>query len=253
MFPFNDPSFNKDWDEICHWFGDKRHFRPWYDDDADYNTNAKSYYDFLARFIRQLDYMITLMNKLLDENIETLETNTVRMQRDGDWKKYHIENGQIVYDTGGSNIEKLSAYVKISKASLNDIVAKDDGIWSENFQPKIDALNKRIDDLDAKVERYHTELLNLINALTQRVSSLETRVTNLETRVTNLENALKKLLTNLTNTGAWSYTGSIFGGNLNSGHNLATGNINLFGGTTDGNSFIRCNNGHTENDITAGI
>lgn len=246
MFPFNDPSYNKDWEEICHWFGDKRHFRPWYDDDADYNTNAKSYYDFLARFIRQLDYMITLMNKLLDENIETLETNTVRLLKDGDWKKFHIENGKVVYENGGSNIEKLSAYVKISKASLNDIVAKDDGIWSENFQPKIDALNKRIDDLDAKVERYHNELLNLINALTQRVSSLEGRVTT-------LENALKKLLTNLTNTGAWSYDGSIFNGNLNNGHNLATGNINLFGGTVDGNSFIRTNNGHSENDITAGI
>ena len=253
MFPFNDPSFNKDWAEICHWFGDKRHFRPWYDDDADYNTNAKSYYDFLARFIRQLDYMITLMNKLLDENIETLETNTVRMQRDGDWKKYHIENGQIVYDTGGSNIEKISAYVKISKAALNDIVAKDDGIWSENFQPKIDALNKRIDDLDAKVERYHTELLNLINALTQRVTSLESRMTRLESRVASLEGALKKLLTNLTNTGAWTHDGDMLQGHLTNGHNLATGNINLFGGTADGNSFIRTTSGHQENDITAGI
>ena len=246
MFPFNDPSFNKDWEEICHWFGDKRHFRPFYDDDADYNTNAKSYYDFLARFIRQLDYMITLMNKLLDQNIETLETNTVRLLKDGDWKKYHIEHGDVVYDAGGSNIEKLSAYVKISKASLNDIVANDDGIWSENFQPKIDALNRRIDELDAKVERYHTELTNLINALTQRVSSLESRVTT-------LENALKKLLENLNNSGAWSYDGNIFNGNLNSGRSLATGNINLFGGSQDGNSFIRTNNGHTENDITAGI
>lgn len=246
MFPYNDPSFNKDWAEICHWFGDKRHFRPWYDDDADYNTNAKSYYDFLARFIRQLDYMVTLMNKLLDQNIETLETNTVRLLKDGDWKKYHIENGNVVYDEGGSNIEKLSAYVKISKTALNDIVAKDDGIWSENFQPKIDALNRRVDELDAKVERYHTELLSLINALTQRVSSLESRVAT-------LENALKKLLQNLNNSGAWSYDGNILNGNLNSGRNLATGNINLFGGSTDGNSFIRTNNGHSENDITAGI
>ena len=246
MFPFNDESFNKDWSEICHWFGDKRHFRPWYDDDADYNTNAKSYYDFLARFIRQLDYMITLMNKLLDQNIETLETNTVRLLKDGDWKKYHIEHGNVVYDAGGSNIEKLSAYVKISKASLNDIQAKDDGIWSENFQPKIDALNRRIDDLDAKVERYHTELTNLINALSQRVSSLESRVTT-------LENALKKLLQNLHDSGAWSYDGNILNGHLNSGRNLATGNINLFGGSQDGNSFIRTNGGHTENDITAGI
>ncbi len=246
MFPFNDESFNKDWADIQHWFGDKRHFRPWYDDDADYNTNAKSYYDFLARFIRQLDYMITLMNKLLDQNIETLETNTVRLLKEGDWKKYHIENGKVVYDNGGSNIEKLSAYVKISKVALNDIQAKDDGIWSENFQPKIDALNRRIDDLDAKVERYHTELTNLINALSQRVSSLENRVTT-------LESALKKLLQNLHDSGAWSYDGNILNGNLNSGRNLATGNINLFGGSQDGNSFIRTNNGHTENDITAGI
>lgn len=246
MFPFNDESFNKDWADIQHWFGDKRHFRPWYDDDADYNTNAKSYYDFLARFIRQLDYMITLMNKLLDQNIETLETNTVRLLKDGDWKKYHIEHGNVVYDAGGSNVEKLSAYVKISKASLNDIVAKDDGIWSENFQPKIDALNRRIDELDAKVERYHTELTNLINALSQRVSSLENRVTT-------LENALKKLLQNLHDSGAWSYDGNILNGRLNSGRNLATGNINLFGGSVDGGSFIRTNSGHTENDITAGI
>ena len=250
MVPFNDPSFNKDWEEICHWIGDKR---PWYDDDADYNTNAKSYYDFLARFIRQLDYMITLMNKLLDQNIETLETNTVRLLKDGDWKKYHIENGKVVYDNGGSNIEKLSAYVKISKASLNDIIAKDDGIWSENFQPKIDALNRRIDELDAKVERYHTELTNLINALTQRVSNLESRVATLESRVTTLENALKKLLQNLHDSGAWGYDGNILNGNLNSGRNLATGNINLFGGSQDGSSYIRTNSGHTENDITAGI
>lgn len=232
MQEFNDPSYNKDWQEICHWFGDKRHFRPWYDDDADYNTNAKSYYDFLARFIRQLDYMITLMNKLLDQNIATHETNTVTMTKDGDWKKYHLEHGNVVYDAGGSNISTLSAYVKISKATLNAIVAKDDGIWSEDFQPKIDALNKRIDELDAKVERYHNELLN---------------------QVTTLENALKKLLENLAKSGAWSYTGNIFNGNLNPGRDLATGNINLFGGSPDGGSFIRTNGGASENDITAGI
>ena len=190
--------------------------------------------------------MITLMDKLLDQNIETLETNTVRLLKDGDWKKYHIQNGDIVYDEGGSNIEKLSAYVKISKASLNDIVAKDDGIWSEDFQPKIDALNRRLDELNAKVERYHNELLNLINALSSRVD-------NLENRLALVESALKKLLQNLQNTGAWSSSGNIYNGNLNSGRNLATGNINLFGGSADGSSFIRTTSGQKENDITAGI
>lgn len=69
-----------------------------------------------------------------------------------------------------------------------------------------------------------------------------------------LKSALTNLLQNLKDSGAWNQTGStIFEGNLKSGRNIATGNINLFGGTTDGNSFIRTNNGSTENDLAGGV
>ena len=40
--PLNDPSYNKDGWHLSHWFGDKRHFRPWYDDDADYNKDIEN-------------------------------------------------------------------------------------------------------------------------------------------------------------------------------------------------------------------
>ncbi len=72
----------------------------------------------------------------------------------------------------------------------------------------------------------------------------------LETKVNLLESALKKIIANLENSGAW--TGDLTGG-FNSGRNIATGNINLFGGTADGNSFIRTNSGHTENDLAGGL
>lgn len=69
-----------------------------------------------------------------------------------------------------------------------------------------------------------------------------------------LKGALEKLLTDLKGSGAWRQTGStVFEGELYPNRHLATGNINLFGGTTDGNAFIRTNNGSTENDLAGGI
>lgn len=69
-----------------------------------------------------------------------------------------------------------------------------------------------------------------------------------------LKGALEKLLTDLKGSGAWRQTGStVFEGSLDPNRHLATGNINLFGGTTDGNAFIRTNNGSTENDLAGGI
>lgn len=69
-----------------------------------------------------------------------------------------------------------------------------------------------------------------------------------------LKGALEKLLTDLKGSGAWRQTGAtIFEGSLDNNRHLATGNINLFGGATDGSSFIRTNNGSTENDLAGGI
>lgn len=69
-----------------------------------------------------------------------------------------------------------------------------------------------------------------------------------------LKGALEKLLTDLKGSGAWRQTGStVFEGSLDPNRHLATGNINLFGGAVDGSSFIRTNNGSTENDLAGGI
>lgn len=69
-----------------------------------------------------------------------------------------------------------------------------------------------------------------------------------------LKGALEKLLTDLKGSGAWRQTGAtVFEGSLDPNRHLATGNINLFGGDTDGSSFIRTNNGSTENDLAGGI
>lgn len=68
-----------------------------------------------------------------------------------------------------------------------------------------------------------------------------------------LKTAFIKVLQNLESSGAWSHTGAdILSGGFVSNRNIATGNINIFGGTPDGNSFIRTNNGRTDNDLAGG-
>lgn len=69
-----------------------------------------------------------------------------------------------------------------------------------------------------------------------------------------LKGALEKLLQDLKNSGAWHQTGSnVFQGQLYGDRHIATGNINIFGGTPDGASFIRTSNNRTENDLAGGI
>lgn len=68
-----------------------------------------------------------------------------------------------------------------------------------------------------------------------------------------LKTAFIKVLQNLESSGAWSHTGAdILSGGFVSNRNIATGNINIFGGTPDGNSFIRTNDGRTDNDLAGG-
>lgn len=78
--------------------------------------------------------------------------------------------------------------------------------------------------------------------------------TTLKNEYNQLKGAFEKLLQDLKGSGAWKQTGgTIFEGNLYPDRHIATGNINLFGGTVDGSAFIRTNNGKTENDLAGGI
>lgn len=74
------------------------------------------------------------------------------------------------------------------------------------------------------------------------------------TQLEGVYKALEKLLKNLKASGAWVQTGpTIFDGDLAPDRNIATGNINVFGGTPDGPHFIRTNSGSTEDDLAGGI
>lgn len=92
----------------------------------------------------------------------------------------------------------------------------------------------------------------------QLIDNMNTTQTQYTQRLQNVENALKGIVGSLRHAGAWDSetqpdNSTDLRGSVKQGVNIAYGNINLFGGTPDGNSFIRTNNGSTENDLSGGI
>lgn len=128
----------------------------------------------------------------------------------------------------------------------------------EKVERDLQALETRINEkLEAEKQERIREINNLKEKLEQEKQArqrdkedLTRQIQDQATKNNDLKDTLTKLISNLEKSGAWA--GGLKG-NFKDGRNIATGNINIFGGTPDGNSFIRTNNGSTENDLSGGI
>ena len=128
----------------------------------------------------------------------------------------------------------------------------------EKVEQDLRELENRINEkLETEKQDRIREINNLKEKLEQEKQArqrdkedLQRQIQDQATKNNDLKDTLTKLISNLEKSGAWA--GGLKG-NFKEGRNLATGNINIFGGTPDGNSFIRTNNGSTENDLSGGI
>lgn len=128
----------------------------------------------------------------------------------------------------------------------------------EKVERDLQALETRINEkLEAEKQERIREINNLKEKLEQEKQArqrdkedLQRQIQDQATKNNDLKDTLTKLIENLEKSGAWA--GGLKG-NFKEDRNIATGNINIFGGTPDGNSFIRTNNGSTENDLSGGI
>ena len=74
-------------------------------------------------------------------------------------------------------------------------------------------------------------------------------ISKLKQEISQLKTALQKIVTNLYE-GGNATSNDI--NNFNINNHIAAGNINLYGGTPDGQTLIRTHNGQAENDVTIG-
>lgn len=253
------------------------HWQPWYDDRRDYNTNAPTYYDYLSNFNHLIKSITELLNRVARRNINVEDTHCVDLTKIGDWidegGKCHSYSDVITLkaDVILSTYQKAITFDGSEYTLANIISCLQTGLYSPDYMPLLNhlsaKLNQEINDriqadkvLDDKINK---EIQDRKNADTELRTQITKEVSDRETADTNLQNQVNELKTKLTTlTGALQkiVTNLYDGGNATNkdldtftiNNNIATGNINLYGGTADGTTLIRTHSGSAENDVTVG-
>ena len=131
------------------------HWQPWYDDRRDYNTDAPSYYDYLANFNQLIKSIVDFVNELAKRDVKTEDTKTIELIKKTSW----------IVD--GVNDIVLQANAKISQVGGNKIIEKDDGLYVAGDD--LEALKAKVDTLQQNFNNH----INDFNALKNRVDLLD--------------------------------------------------------------------------------
>lgn len=170
-------------------------YKPVYNDKVDYQTNAKSYYDFLARVNKELIEIEKFINRLLVRDLDTITTDTIDIKKIGNW----LSDKCCQYD----DVIKLKADVKISSHITlkileatkktyeldNAISVYEDGLYVPNLLNLISALDKEIVEIKKDLVNINQE----ITKIHQDIKNINKEINNIKNDITNIYNQLSAL------------------------------------------------------------
>ena len=170
----------------------ENHYQPWYDDRRDYNTNAPSYYDYLANTNRYLDKLTWLTNRVARRNINVQSTNAIHYTKEFDWIYEGKERGINWHDVINLKCELvLSKLVKRLQyqqldgqyndlESPNSLVIENDGLYNPDVTNYLLELNKDLRGLNQKLETLKADILREVdqrnNAMTEKMKEFERKI-----------------------------------------------------------------------------
>ena len=214
--------------------------------------NANSIYELLAwlqrAFKQLLDDFVALESEFEDfknaltELLENLVPLLIkRYMESAEADRWFTGKADKYYE------RVIKPYIDEQIRNLKEKVERDLQELENRFNEKLETEKQdRIREINNLKEKLEAEK----QARERDKEDFNRKLQDATTKGNELMETLTKIISNLEKSGAWS--GGLKG-NFKEGRNIATGNINIFGGTPDGNSFIRTNNGSTENDLSGGI
>ena len=261
----------------------ENHYQPWYDDRRDYNTNAPSYYDYLANTNRYLDKLTWLTNRVARRNINVESTNAIKYTKEFDWIDENKERGINWHDVINLKCELvLSKLVKRLQyqqldgqykdlESPNSLIIENDGLFNPDVTNYILELNKDLRALNNKIDNLKADILRAVDEKTkefehridekinnirvpeqnQQVNEtkvnelIDNKLTEIKPKVDNINRAVEKIVTNLNTSGA---TDSAELATFNLVSSIAHGNINIYT-TENKQGYITTRKLEGENDL----
>nr|DAF24906.1 MAG TPA: tail fiber protein [Caudoviricetes sp.] len=262
----------------------ENHYQPWYDDRRDYNTNAPSYYDYLANTNRYLDKLTWLTNRVARRNINVQSTNAIHYTKEFDWIDEGKERGINWHDIINlkcelvlSKLVKRLQYQQLDGTykyleSSNSLIIENDGLYNPDVTNYLLELNKDVIALNTKMENLKADILRAVDEKTkeferridekinnirvpdnqnQQVNEtkvnelIDNKLTEIKPKVDNINRAVEKIVYNLNTSGATDGTELA---TFNIISNIAHGNINIYT-TENKQGYITTRKIEGENDL----
>lgn len=145
-------------------------FQPWYDDRADFNTNARDYYNYIGNDNMNEHWQVYAINRLLKRQIAVTDTNTVDMTKTGDW----INNGTCSTEYFPNNYDDLvtlqckvilSAYKQVLDfpslghfEAPNSITARNDGLYSPDYKGVLNQVDNQLTTIIKQIEQIYDSI-----------------------------------------------------------------------------------------------
>lgn len=147
------------------------HYQPWYDDRRDYNTNAPTYYDYLAHQKFLSDEAIDLINRNARRNFYVTDTNSIDLTKKGDWvdnenpctgkdwqptvreRYYYDDIVEIVADLKVSS-QKVDITIEgMTQTCPNVLRVLTDGAYVPDYASFIADLRNRVSSAETEINR----------------------------------------------------------------------------------------------------
>lgn len=147
------------------------HWQPWYDDRRDYNTNAPSYYDYLAHQKFLSDEAIELINRNARRNFYVTDTNSIDLTKIGDWvdnenpctskdwqavvreRYYYDDIVEIVADLKVSTQKVDVTIAGMTQTCPNVLRVLSDGAYVPDYSAFIADLRNRVSTSEGEINR----------------------------------------------------------------------------------------------------
>lgn len=223
---------------------------------SEFNTGMNIYQclNYLQGYIGWLVKAVNDVVKKWNKNIEEMIKYCIELSKSEFDKHWAELKPQVIELTKQTTINQFNEKweelrPQVIELTKQTTINQFNESWEE-LRPQVIELTKQttINQFNQSWEELKPELTQYVN------NTINNYIDNQDSKIGKMYDDLSILLTNLKNSGAWIQTGdTIFDGHMTDGRNIATGNINIFGGSVDGNSYIRTNNGRTENDLAGGV
>ena len=147
------------------------HYQPWYDDRRDYNTNAPTYYDYLAHQKFLSNEAIDLINRNARRNFYVTDTNSIDLTKKGDWvdnenpctskdwqptvreRYYYDDIVEIIADLKVSTQKVAVTIAGMTQTCPNVLRVLTDGAYVPDYSAFIADLRNRLSSAESEITR----------------------------------------------------------------------------------------------------